>query len=40
MSLLRLGSLAAVGLACLASFLVLHRTAPPRPLDVLDRVYG
>ena len=40
MSFSRLGTLAAVGLACLLSSVVLHRTAPPRPADLLESVYS
>ena len=40
MSLPRISTLAAVGLVCLVSSAVLRRTAPPRPVDLLDRIYG
>ena len=40
MSIARIGTLAAVGLACLMSSVVLRRTAPPRPSDLLDRIYS
>ena len=39
MSPARLGLMAALGLACLASSVLLHRKAPVPIDDVLDRTY-
>ena len=36
----RLSVLTALGLACLASTVLLVRTAPPRELSILDRIYS
>lgn len=36
----RLGLMAALGLACLASSVLLHRKAPSPTEDVLDRTYS
>ena len=39
MSPARLGLMAALGLACLASSVLLHRSTPTSSDDVLDRTY-
>ena len=36
----RLGLMAALGLACLASSVLLHRKAPEPVEDVIDRIYS
>ena len=40
MSAAHLGLMAALGLACLASSVILHRTASPAQDDELDQIYS